>query len=284
MAMAILPTLKSLRSAVLSITQQVRSFNYSGYQGEKKINMQEVDITPAHRLALRHLERVAIKDGNGDHTYMDILLKAIRLSNLIKDRLGPGKIQERIGFLCPSDVTYVVSQWACWASGHIAVPLSPLHPPSLLGYYIKDCDAALLIATQNHSKLLDAVKEAVGDPMESLILEEFWHMKSNQAIKEDDTSKLDSLLGGTKPIDFYRDTNAMMLYTSGTTGKPKGVLLSHGNIDAQVRMLVDVWKWTKKDVIVNALPLHHTHGVINALLCPLYVGARYESTIGVLID
>ncbi len=153
--------------------------------------------------------------------------------------------------------------------------MSPSHPPALLSYYIKDCDAALLIATQIHSKLLSAVRETVGDKMQSIILEESWNLKPNQATGKENASQLDSLLDDTKPVDFYRDSNAMMLYTSGTTGKPKGVLLSHGNVDAQVRMLIEIWQWTQKDVIVNALPLHHTHGVINALLCPLYVGARY---------
>lgn len=75
--------------------------------------------------------------------------------------------------------------------------------------------------------------------------------------------------------NFYQQANAMILYTSGTTGKPKGVLLSHSNIDAQVRSLVSSWSWSPADVIVHTLPLYHTHGIVNALLCPLYVGARY---------
>lgn len=153
------------------------------------------------------------------------------------------------------------------------MPLSPVHPPSLLGYYIKDCNAALLIASQSHSKLLSAVQKTVGNEIQSLILEESWQQETKTKCM---SSQLDSILSGTKSIDFYRDSDAMMLYTSGTTGKPKGVLLSHKNINAQVRMLIKVWQWTKKDVIVHALPLHHTHGVINALLCPLYVGARYQ--------
>ena len=66
----------------------------------------------------------------------------------------------------------------------------------------------------------------------------------------------------------------VVLYTSGTTGKPKGVLLSHVNVDAQVRTLVRAWAWSPADIIVHVLPLHHTHGIVNALLCPLYVGAR----------
>lgn len=134
----------------------------------------------------------------------------------------------------------------------------------------------MLIASQSHSGLLGAVKNTVGINLHSLVLEDSW--QSNQPLatnEKNESSNLNILLQDTKPVEFYHDTNAMMLYTSGTTGKPKGVLLSHKNIDAQVRMLLEVWEWTKRDVIVHALPLNHTHGVINALLCPLYVGARY---------
>lgn len=157
------------------------------------------------------------------------------------------------------------------------MPLSPLHPPALLAYYLDDCDAALVVASNNHSKLLDAVQQTFKSNkstkhFKSIILEESWHKK--QPSRPTNRENPAALLEGTKDEDFYRNADAMILYTSGTTGKPKGVLLSHANLDAQVRMLLPIWQWTKKDVIVHALPLHHTHGVVNALLCPLYVGAR----------
>jgi len=89
-------------------------------------------------------------------------------------------------------------------------------------------------------------------------------------------SELKTLLkDNSLPVSFYRDADAMILYTSGTTGKPKGVLLSHANLEAQIRCLVQAWSWSPADVIVHTLPLHHTHGIVNALLCPLSVGARY---------
>jgi len=69
---------------------------------------------------------------------------------------------------------------------------------------------------------------------------------------------------------------AMILYTSGTTGKPKGAVLTHGNIAAQVRSLVSAWGWREDDRILNVLPLHHVHGIVNVLTCALWVGATCE--------
>ncbi|XP_044126528.1 malonate--CoA ligase ACSF3, mitochondrial [Bufo gargarizans] len=65
----------------------------------------------------------------------------------------------------------------------------------------------------------------------------------------------------------------MIIYTSGTTGRPKGVLSTHQNLSAMVTALIDEWSWTKSDCILHVLPLHHVHGVVNKLLCPLWVGA-----------
>lgn len=54
----------------------------------------------------------------------------------------------------------------------------------------------------------------------------------------------------------------------------KGVVLSHKNIQSQVSSLVNAWNWTEKDIVLHTLPLYHIHGIVNVLLCPLYVGAR----------
>ncbi len=69
----------------------------------------------------------------------------------------------------------------------------------------------------------------------------------------------------------------MILYTSGTTSKPKGVVSTHANIEAQITALVDAWGWRKDDRIPLFLPLHHVHGIVNVLSCALWSGAFVEA-------
>jgi malonyl-CoA/methylmalonyl-CoA synthetase len=69
----------------------------------------------------------------------------------------------------------------------------------------------------------------------------------------------------------------MMLYTSGTTSKPKGVVSTHGNIEAQILSLVEAWGWRMDDRIPLFLPLHHIHGIVNVLSCALWSGALAET-------
>jgi malonyl-CoA/methylmalonyl-CoA synthetase len=69
---------------------------------------------------------------------------------------------------------------------------------------------------------------------------------------------------------------AMILYTSGTTNRPKGVVTTHANITAQVMSLVEAWAWSASDRTVLCLPLHHVHGIINVVCCALWLGATCQ--------
>jgi len=68
----------------------------------------------------------------------------------------------------------------------------------------------------------------------------------------------------------------MILYTSGTTSRPKGVVTTHTNIAAQIMNLVEAWEWSADDRILLCLPLHHVHGIINVVSCALWSGATCE--------
>ena len=69
---------------------------------------------------------------------------------------------------------------------------------------------------------------------------------------------------------------ALLIHTSGTTGRPKGVLITHANLAARIATLTAAWGWARSDRILHTLPLHHVHGIENALGCALWSGAACE--------
>lgn len=71
---------------------------------------------------------------------------------------------------------------------------------------------------------------------------------------------------------FQPHDGAFILYTSGTTGRPKGALWNHKNMNSQIKMMITPWQWNANDTILHLLPLHHIHGVVNTLMCPLVIG------------
>jgi fatty acid CoA ligase FadD36 len=75
------------------------------------------------------------------------------------------------------------------------------------------------------------------------------------------------------------DRTALIMYTSGTTGAPKGAILSHGAVEAELDALAEAWAWTSDDVLVHGLPLFHVHGLVLGVFGPLRVGCRLRHTV-----
>lgn len=238
-------------------------------------NQLSSDVVPVFKQATHFGDKTALRDMHGDYTYRGIFLSAKQFANELNELLGEGK-QERVAFLLPNDASYVIVQWACWISGQIAVPLSDQHPSSVLDYYVSDADAKVIITNMEYLPLIESVAEkskrrliVFDDVLRVLAMKVDGKIANNKSDHEFENS----LEAGVKG-NFYNNSNAMFIYTSGTTSKPKGVVLSHKNLQAQVNSLVSAWKYNSKDIVLHTLPLNHVHGVINLLLCPLYVGAR----------
>ena len=206
--------------------------------------------------AHRHAKRTAILASEGTFTYGDLLEASARVAACLLG--GRGDLEEaRVAFLVPPGFHHVAVQWGIWRAGGIAVPLAVSHPPPELEYVIHDAAAEIVVV---HPEFAGVMSAARSPPNVRTVT-------SSEAVN---TSPL-SLLP-----DVAEARRAMMVYTSGTTGKPKGVVTTHANIAAQVTSLVTAWEWRPDDWILLVLPLHHVHGIINVVTCALWAGARCE--------
>nr|XP_029132924.1 acyl-CoA synthetase family member 3, mitochondrial [Labrus bergylta] len=226
-----------------------------------------IKVTPEAGVfrALAFGDKVAIIDSGGSHSYKQLYCSSLGLAGRISSTLnsGFGGLEgKRISFLCANDASYTVAQWAAWMSGGTAVPLYRKHPESELEYIISDSQSSLLVAGHPFADTLEPLAQKLGLPCLTL------PATSN-------LSTLDSSDAGEEEADItdWAERPAMIIYTSGTTGRPKGVLHMHSNIQAMVQCLVSEWAWSRDDIILHTLPLHHVHGIVNKLLCPLWVGA-----------
>lgn len=229
---------------------------------------------PIFRLASQWPNNIAVVDKFGEHTYSSIFNSSVTLSKIIEKSLH-GETQERVAILCPNDASYVVAQWASWMSGQIIVPLSPLHPAAMLEYFINDSDAKVILTTVQFEDIVRPLAEKFNQKY--LLLEDHITLDFKPLGKTsfEENYKVEMLNTDNNISDEqFFDLNAMIIYTSGSTGSPKGVLLTHHNLNAQINCLKTAWNWTNKDVILHALPLNHIHGIVNALMCPLHSGAR----------
>jgi malonyl-CoA/methylmalonyl-CoA synthetase len=134
------------------------------------------------------------------------------------------------------------------------VPLCVAHPEPELDYVVEDSGAEILI-----------VEPELRERLSSIAARRDLRLLSSEA-----------LLNASATVELPAvdvDAGALLIYTSGTTSRPKGVLTTHANIAAQIRSLVAAWEWSPNDRILLTLPLHHVHGVINVLGCALWSGA-----------
>ena len=203
-----------------------------------------------------HAPRTAIQDPSGTYSYEELLSTSAEIANGLLE--GRSDLKEaRIAFMVRPGFEYVKIQWAIWRAGGIAVPICISYPAPSIQYLLEDAQVERVLTAEEFSDVLSPLCLDLGIPL--------------IPIQGDGDIQESSPLPEIRP-----DRRAMIIYTSGTTGKPKGVVTRHKALEAQIRMLVEAWKWEKDDHILNILPLHHVHGIVNVLSCALWSGACCE--------
>lgn len=160
-------------------------------------------------------------------------------------------------------LTSTVTFLSILAHDAIALPLSQSFPSSEIRYILENSGANLLLSTSKfEDKARDVVSESISsEPQLEIMPKIETGATSAENVKFQDR---ELLRGG------------FMLYTSGTTNRPKGVVLSTSVLMAQAKSLIEAWRYDRQDHLLHVLPLHHIHGTVNALFTPLIAGATIE--------
>ena len=206
--------------------------------------------------ACLHSASIAFRTGTGTHTYQDILDRSAILAAALLGDADDLK-ESRVALLVPAGFEYVASQWAIWRAGGIKVPICLSATEPEWEYALTDSGASAVMA--------DAAMGAKIAPLCNRL-----------GVRLVNINAITAVPAKTLP-DITPERNAMILYTSGTTSKPKGVVTTHANIQAQIKSLVQAWEWSAADRIPLFLPMHHIHGIINVTCCALWSGATVES-------
>jgi malonyl-CoA/methylmalonyl-CoA synthetase len=196
--------------------------------------------------------RIAIESENKEYSYKYILDKSDLIASFLLGKRSD-LLEQRIGILVNPNIDYVTILWGIWKSGGVAVPLSLSATENELKHYISDSGINIIISSKSCEQKQNIPNI---DDLELINIENLETHRKTPLPK------------------LSLERRAMIIYTSGTTNKPKGVVSTHKNIEAQITALTEAWHWNKEDHIPLFLPLHHIHGIINSLCCPLFVGAK----------
>ena len=200
------------------------------------------------------------------------------------------EIGERVGIYCAPNAEFVASVYAIWMRGAVAVPVSAFGDEADRAHVARDSRMKTCLVPPRRN---DEFFRRSGDVKE----EEFtcgeaeirrvhkipkWALKPCDFQKdwlEDVRQKSDGSASSSSSSSFLRGgVGALILYTSGTTGQPKGVLHTRQSLYSQAKTLSDAWEISKKDRLLHCLPLHHVHGLVNGVLASHASGATVEFT------
>ncbi|SDL61744.1 malonate--CoA ligase [Paracoccus chinensis] len=207
-------------------------------------------------------EATAIETREGARiTYSGLVARSGRMANaLVALGVAPG---DRVAVQVEKSVEALILYLAAVRAGAVFLPLNTAYTPAEVEYFLTDAEPRIFVCDPARAEALRAAAEQAGARVLTL-----------------DAAGQGSLsdAAADRPEDFAtvprgEDDLAALLYTSGTTGRSKGAMLSHGNLASNALALVEAWRFTARDVLIHALPIFHTHGLFVATNVVLLSGA-----------
>ena len=199
-----------------------------------------------------------LPDG-GSRSYRDTIALSGRFASALA-AIGatPG---ERVVVQVEKSPEALALYFACLRAGVVLVPLNPAYTAAEVEYFVGDAEPVAVVVD-------GAAADTVGPIAER-------HDAALLTLDADGSGSLATDARGREalaPVDRSADDLAAILYTSGTTGRSKGAMLSHENLLSNAAALVDAWRFTADDVLLHALPIFHTHGLFVAVNVTIAVG------------
>ena len=211
-------------------------------------------LWPILRSALRARRCTAVVDDQRTYSYAQLAGGAC----FVAEKIDTLTANPNVGILLPTSGAFPMILLGAWLAGRVAVPLNYLLKPEELAYVIADSGVDTIITAAPMIEFLGG-RDAIP-----------------QKIKLIQLDRVD--FTGIPPLRWPPHANAedlaVILYTSGTSGRPKGVMLTHGNLLAEVRAGITHADITHADVFLGVLPQFHCFGLSVLTLIPLFVGAK----------
>jgi malonyl-CoA/methylmalonyl-CoA synthetase len=198
-------------------------------------------------------------------SYQDLGQQTRRSAAALKE-LGISK-GDRVALLLPKGLEFVELHLAALALGAVVLPLNPEYRPEEIVYFLFDSETNLLVTYQEKYDELKKALLGFPDIPVLLIDGQCPNCISYPHLLNQDLAVMDL------PNPTSEDDPALLCYTSGTTGRSKGAMITHGNLIHNLQALHQAWHWSERDILLHALPLFHIHGLVVALNGCLLAGA-----------